>query len=449
MKRKLLKLCALACALVLGSAAAEGEIDMLAVDHKLYELGYRDGACNGILDDVTINALRNFQLVNGLEVTGQPDQNTVSLLLSGSAMSEGEYLANLAREHAAMPSLANGSYGENVSRLQRALKRLGYFSGSADGAFGDATQAAVYRFQLANGLRETGVADSAVFIRLYSGEPVSWEDFISRSCASVGDSGAKVRTLQLWLKHKGYFTGECTGRYGDGTQAAVKRFQADRDLDPSGDVDPDTCRALYSDVADLLEDGAALRRGESGTGVDAMCRALAELGYPAHARFNMQSELALMQFQLINDLPVTGVADADTLARLHSDDARGIEDYKPFGDAVLEDENLHTRLYRQAAAQLGQFSELESEFGFVQYAALKCGVKLMDFSQLEPVALGAADTLEAGALVGAQVDGREICGVATSDGAVIYRAESGYIVMGYLEVMEAQEICIYRIVEEA
>ena len=52
MKRKLLGIGVLIAAMTLGmSAAAQEHIDMLAVDHKLYELGYRDGACNGILDE--------------------------------------------------------------------------------------------------------------------------------------------------------------------------------------------------------------------------------------------------------------------------------------------------------------------------------------------------------------------------------------------------------------
>ena len=72
MKRRLIWLLALLAALAmpvsaLGAAAVDPEVDMLEVDHKLYELGYRDSACNGELDEVTINALRNFQAVNGLQ----------------------------------------------------------------------------------------------------------------------------------------------------------------------------------------------------------------------------------------------------------------------------------------------------------------------------------------------------------------------------------------------
>ena len=230
MKRKLICLLALlavampVCAL--GEAAADPEVDMLEVDHKLYELGYRDSACNGELDDVTVNALRNFQAVNGLEVTGEADAQTVSLLFSGQAISEQAYLTGLAQLRSEQPLLAEGSNGADVEKLQRALKELGYFKGNCDGAYGDATAAAVFRFQLANGLLETGVADSALFVRLYDGAPVDWNGFLKESCAVAGDSGIHVRRLQKWLKNKGFFRGECTGRYGEATQQAVKRFQA-------------------------------------------------------------------------------------------------------------------------------------------------------------------------------------------------------------------------------
>lgn len=449
MKHKLLRICALAGALSLGlSAAAQEHIDMLEVDHKLYELGYRDGACNGVLDEITINALRNFQIVNGLEVTGEPDDTTVSRLLSGTALSEKEYLMNISRSNAAEGTLTNGAYGERVSRLQRTLKTLGYFNGDSDGAYGRETQAAVCRFQLANGLQETGNADAAVFIRLYADEAVSWESFLERSCASVGDSGAHVRTLQIWLGHKGYFKGECTGRYGDGTQQAVKRFQTDMQLESSGDLDMETCRALYWDVEDLLVDESAIRRDETGAEVENFCHTLALLGYPAHSRFNMQTELALMQFQLVNQLDVSGVGDAETREKLYSGYARKREEYAPEKDVLPDAENLNTRIYRQASGLLGQMSEMDTDFGFMQYVALKCGVKLMDREQLTAIELGAADSIEAGEFMSVQMEDREIFGVSTGDKAIIYRADSGYIVAGYLEAMEPERVYLHQVIEE-
>ena len=457
MKHRITRITALICALLLSCASAEmalipentaeAAFDMLAVDHRLYELGYRDGACNGILDEITTNALINFQTANGLEATGEPNELTVSILLGENAISQARYLENQARENGEASALANGSYGSAVEKLQNALHKQGYFTGASDGAYGAETEAAVCRFQMANGLNETGIADSALFLRLYEGESLSWDEFLQQACAAVGDSGPQVRRLQLWLKQKGYFTGECTGRFGDGTLQAVRRFQDDRGLSGEGDVDIETCAALYWDVSGYLRDRAALRRGETGADVEEFCSRLAALGYPAHGRFNMQTELALMQFQLANRIKVTGVADELTMVRLKSENAARMQDYEYPASALPDSNGLSQRIVRQASALLGQYSELDSCFGFVQYVALKCGIALMDRAQLAQQAIGAADTIEPGTFLMADVNGREICGIATSDRAMIYRADSGYIVMGYLEAMDVQNLYLYHVIE--
>ena len=458
MKRRFTGICALACALMLAlgalaeapassAPAAEQQIDMLAVDHRLYELGYRDGACNGVLDEITTNALTNFQTANGLEATGEPNELTVAILLGENAISQSQYLQNLARENGEISTLADGSYGEGVEKLQTALRKQGYFNGACDGVYGDETEAAVCRFQMANGLNETGIADCALFVRLYEDACISWEEFLSSACAVVGDSGPQVRRLQLWLKQKGYFSGECTGRFGDGTLQAVRRFQDDNGLSGDGVVDEKTAGQLYWDVNGYLRQRAALRRGETGAEVEEFCHALAQLGYPAHGRFNMQTELALMQFQLANKIKVTGVADELTLARLRSENAAKLQDYELPLNALPDSENLNQQIARQAASLLGQYSELDSCFGFVQYVALKCGIALMDRSQLAQIEIGAADSIEPGLFLGAQIGDKEICGVATSDRAMIYRADNGYIVLGYLEAMDVQNLYLYHVIE--
>lgn len=443
MRRKLLRILALAGTMALAFGASAEAVDMLEVDHKLYELGYRDGACNGALDEVTVNALRNFQLANGLNVTGEPDAATVDLLLGGSAVSETDYLSGLSRQYADMPPLASGAQGDGVSRLQRALKDLGYFSGSSDGAYGEATESAVCRFQLANGLEITGVADGAVFLRLYAGAPAAWEDFLKSCCISAGDSGGTVRTLQLWLKRKGYFRGACTGRYGEATQQAVRRLQSDNGLESSGDVDMDTCRVLFSDVDSAAPGGLTLQRGDTGAEAEALCRDLAALGYPAHARFNMQTELALMEFQLVNGLPVTGAADAATQARLRSEGAARRDSYAPAALDMGGDDAKPARMARLAASLLGQMSELDDSFGLVEYVYLKCGAGLAERGCFSVAELQPSVEIAAGSVLGVEVDGREICGIATSDRALIYCADSGYIVMSYLDAMHPETVRMY------
>lgn len=445
MKQRLIWLLALLAALAMpslawGEAAVDPEVDMLEVDHKLYELGYRDSACNGELDDVTINALRNFQAVNGLPVTGEADSQTVALLLSGQAISEQAYLTGIAQARSEQASLAEGSHGANVEKLQRALKGLGYFKGNCDGAYGEATAAAVYRFQLANGLMETGVADGAVLLRLYEGESVDWNGFLQGSCAAAGESGVHVRRIQQWLKNKGYFRGECTGRYGEATQQAVKRFQSASGLESSGDADYATCEALFTDVAAMRSEESALRRGSEGEAVAALCARLTELGYPAGGSFTMRTELGVMQFQLASGLSVSGIADAVTLAALNAEGARRAEEYAAPALDDYAGEGLQQQLLRMSGNCLGQQAGFADSLEFVEYLCLKCGIPLVKQSQLTAEAAAPEGEIPGGQILCVQAEGREIFGVTTSDRALVYCGENGYVVMRYLDVMQPEQI---------
>ncbi len=51
-----------------------------------------------------------------------------------------------------------GSRGDGVTKLQEALKALGYSLDTADGAYGDATRRAVMKFQAKNGMKSDGLA---------------------------------------------------------------------------------------------------------------------------------------------------------------------------------------------------------------------------------------------------------------------------------------------------
>jgi Putative peptidoglycan binding domain len=58
---------------------------------------------------------------------------------------------------AATTRLKRGARGPQVIALQRALTRLGYYSGRIDGQYGPGTENAVSRFQAASGLTPDGI----------------------------------------------------------------------------------------------------------------------------------------------------------------------------------------------------------------------------------------------------------------------------------------------------
>ena len=62
--------------------------DMVAIQTRLQELGYYDGPINGLYDDATVVAIKNFQADNGIYVSGAVGGVTASAL--GIYMSQQE-----------------------------------------------------------------------------------------------------------------------------------------------------------------------------------------------------------------------------------------------------------------------------------------------------------------------------------------------------------------------
>ena len=61
-----------------------------------------------------------------------------------------------------------GSKGKEVEKIQRKLKKLGYYLGKIDGDFGGGTESAVKRFQRDNGLKVDGIVGEVTWNALFS-----------------------------------------------------------------------------------------------------------------------------------------------------------------------------------------------------------------------------------------------------------------------------------------
>nr|DAH63203.1 MAG TPA: lysozyme family protein [Caudoviricetes sp.] len=70
----------------------------------------------------------------------------------------------------APPTLRRGSRGDDVKKLQETLNAIGYDCGTADGIFGVKTEAAVRKFQQANGIAADGIAGKNTRALLYNKE---------------------------------------------------------------------------------------------------------------------------------------------------------------------------------------------------------------------------------------------------------------------------------------
>ncbi len=144
-------------------------------------------------------------------------------------------------------SLQEGMVDKDVATLHTELKALGYYSGSIIETYTSVTREAVRKFQNANKLAPTGIADTET--RRYISLAVSRLPVTSPSTSSslaLGASGVAVTQLQTRLKELGYFTGEPTGYFGSITEKAVIEFQKANNIDPIGIVGPKTRLALDS-----------------------------------------------------------------------------------------------------------------------------------------------------------------------------------------------------------
>ena len=182
--------------------------------------------------------------------------------------------------------------GDEVVRLETRLSELGYFGGDADETFDSDTRSALESFQQANGLEVTGAADDTVFERLNSADALSRQDYLTR------------------------FAG------------------------------------AYAQME-------ALRKGSVSNDVLVMQRKLRELGYfsgEPDGAFSEATQRAVESFQMVNGLPITGVADGATLMRLMADSPITWTDFLTEMSAGEGDTGLNVYVLQRRLTQMGYFT---------------------------------------------------------------------------------------------
>ena len=280
------------------------------LQNRLIQLGWLGGRATGTFDAATEAAVRAFQKkTKGLWEDGVAGPDTLRALYSDGAARGGNVAASTGE------TLENGSRGDAVRRLQQRLKDLGYYSGAADGSFGDATENAVRAFQRRNGLTVDGKAGTATLNRLYSADQA-----VSSTSLREGDEGQAVRDLQRALKELGYYTGAIDGSYGTSTSDAVRAFQIENHLTPVDGVAGKNTLAKLSapDVVharDAAVDYDTARPGDRGELVVEIQDCLVQLGLldGITGVYDDATVAAVKSFQRKNGLTPDGVAGGRTL----------------------------------------------------------------------------------------------------------------------------------------
>ena len=431
--------------------------EISALERRLGELGYLSGESDGVFDADTRSALESFQQANGLEVNGAADPETLERLNGADALSRQGYLSRFANAYAQMTPLEKGSTSNDVLSVQRKLKEYGYFLGEPDGMFGDSTRQAVETFQMVNGLPVNGVADGAVLMRLMADSPITWPAFLTEMSAGEGDSGLNVYVLQKKLALLGYFTGSCTGSFGELTGEAVRAYQRDRGLQENGRADAATWAALYADAAQTSD---ALRIGDYGDNIRALQEQLNALGFFDHeitGAFGYTTETAARLYQMAANLTPTGEIDADTLAALSTDSAASMmngivqQRFQMMLDAAGP--SAQAAIYRQASGMLGASfggadDELYPGYAFVQYVCVAAGLPVTfpeDLIRMADLQLESLEAVEPGDIVAFQSASTDTVtiqlAIGAEDGKVICTTGAGgWVVLSYMDQMEGATI---------
>ena len=214
-----------------------------------------------------------------------------------------------------------------------------------------------------------------------------------------GDKNDEVAKLQIRLIELGYLTGTVDGYFGDGTEAALRAFQAALNLEQDGIATDFVQTYLYADSAPYNPNGevavsyATLESGDSGETVKKLQKRLIELGYlsgKADGKFGSGTKDAVKAFQAVVGLKQNGVANAETQKELYADTApqkgesynkaevvnktatvvsqstlvyASVKDKTPIGTLYQGTEITVLRTY-------GDWAEIKNSAGAIGYAAL-------------------------------------------------------------------------------
>jgi peptidoglycan hydrolase-like protein with peptidoglycan-binding domain len=133
--------------------------------------------------------------------------------------------------------------------LQKSLADAGYYEGEVDGVYGPATVDAVESLQQAHGLPVTGTVDKAT-------DAVLRADLAAKGGAVAQQAVASTAGVQQVLKLAGYWQGPVDGEWTAALTEAVKAFQTDLGVKPTGEVDAATVAALEKAIADAKRPAA-------------------------------------------------------------------------------------------------------------------------------------------------------------------------------------------------
>jgi peptidoglycan hydrolase-like protein with peptidoglycan-binding domain len=203
---------------LVGLAPGSTGLNVKALQQRLLDLGVTvRGGADGLYGPATANALKQFQISQGLTATGKVDEATAA------ALADPKQAATPAPAASGLGFAVYGERGDRVRALQQALLNAGIsFRGGADGIFGAGTAGAIVNFQKAKGLQVTGTVDQSTAQALGL-QPLGTPAAPPPAASSVTLQAFPVQRpcgyVNTWLQSRG------GGRIHEGTDVIAKEGQ--------------------------------------------------------------------------------------------------------------------------------------------------------------------------------------------------------------------------------
>jgi peptidoglycan hydrolase-like protein with peptidoglycan-binding domain len=144
---------------------------------------------------------------------------------------------------------AEDAVREYTREVQQALSDAGYYHGAVDGVYGPETVQAVEDLQKANGLPVTGAVDKATAAALQA-------ELVAKGGVAAQQALATTAAVQQTLKLAGFWDGPVDGAWTPALTDAVKKFQTQLGVKPTGTVDTATVQALEKAIAEAAQPSA-------------------------------------------------------------------------------------------------------------------------------------------------------------------------------------------------
>jgi len=153
---------------------------------------------------------------------------------------------------------AQAAVHDYTAALQKSLTDAGYYTGEVDGVYGPETVDAVEALQKAHGLPVTGTVDKATDAALQA-------DLQAKGGAAAQEAIASTAAVQQTLKLAGFWTGPVDGNWTPELTDALKSFQTELGVEPTGTVDAATIAALEHAIATARQPSPTSSSGPTAT----------------------------------------------------------------------------------------------------------------------------------------------------------------------------------------